>query len=137
MLVKGKYKKNVIFVYDVIQNGAKIESCEIIKNNNIFEIYMKNDAEKCIRYLLYDIPWQRYLYLKILSFLVPGPFYKLQTSISLLNIIRQQISNTLFRVIFHVDFKNIIFNDFTTFNFRTILNDVIYEYIYFFIFTFN
>ena len=53
MLVKGKYKKIYIFVYDVIQNGAKIESCEIIKNN-IFEIYMKNHAEKCIRYLLSD-----------------------------------------------------------------------------------
>ena len=33
MLVKGEYKKKVIFVYDVIQNGAKIESYEIIKNN--------------------------------------------------------------------------------------------------------
>ena len=64
--------------------------------------------------------------------LVPGPFLKLQTSTSLLNIVVQQISNTLFDIISHVDFENTNnFNEFSNFNFRAILDDVISEYIYF------
>ena len=74
-----------ILGYDVIQNGVKIKFCKIIKNNGFFKIYMKNHAEKCIRFLLYDNPWQRYLHLKTDILLVPGPFHKLQTSISSLN----------------------------------------------------